>query len=263
MYKAVNSENIVMLINTGGFFSCCSIRLESIIDFYNQYKKLPSYVDSTIQFDFYKNDIEKRNNVDISSTYFEETINETIEMLDPIKFSNNDQFKNYKEIDYQNICKFVRKYFTPCQNIKKIIDKIQNEYHLDFENTCCLFFRGNDKILETLLPEYNHYVEKAKEIKTKNPNMKFIIQSDEIEFIKLMETIFVNDCIVFTPYIRTISKNSNLMNPVNPLLSKYFFAITIIMSKCKIVVCNTGNCSLWLALFRENSNNIIQLPESI
>ena len=31
------------------------------------------------------------------------------------------------------------------------------------------------------------------------------------------------------------------------------------MSKCKYVVCNTGNCSIWIVFFRNNTDNIIQL----
>jgi len=40
--------------------------------------------------------------------------------------------------------------------------------------------------------------------------------------------------------------------------SKKYLAITLIMAKCKYVVCPSGNCSLWIALFRKNAYNFYQ-----
>ena len=42
------------------------------------------------------------------------------------------------------------------------------------------------------------------------------------------------------------------------LFSKYYLAITIIMSKCKYIICGSGNCSIWIMLYRNNSNNVYQ-----
>jgi hypothetical protein len=39
-------------------------------------------------------------------------------------------------------------------------------------------------------------------------------------------------------------------------LSLCLIAIVYIMSKCKYVVCTSGNISIWITYFRENSNNI-------
>lgn len=30
------------------------------------------------------------------------------------------------------------------------------------------------------------------------------------------------------------------------------------MAKCKYVICGTGNCSIWIMLFRGNASNTIQ-----
>lgn len=50
------------------------------------------------------------------------------------------------------------------------------------------------------------------------------------------------------------------MRDTNPLFSKYYLAITIIMSKCKYVICGSGsgNCSLWIALYRKNCKKMYQ-----
>ena len=75
---------------------------------------------------------------------------------------------------------------------------------------------------------------------------------------------FPNNSFYFKDEIRTMNKSNELsVDKINPaanfLYSQYFLAITIIMSKCKYIVCTTGNCSLWIALFRGNTKNLYQL----
>jgi hypothetical protein len=48
--------NVLTVTHNSGFFSCCCVRLESIVNFYNKNKKLPDKVDSTQQFARYKTD---------------------------------------------------------------------------------------------------------------------------------------------------------------------------------------------------------------
>ena len=63
--------------------------------------------------------------------------------------------------------------------------------------------------------------------------------------------------------IRHMYKKNNTVDKVNKEqnydYSLKYLAITLIMSKCKYVVCNTGNCSIWIVFFRNNTDNIIQL----
>ena len=30
------------------------------------------------------------------------------------------------------------------------------------------------------------------------------------------------------------------------------------MSKCKYIICGSGNCSIWIMFYRENANNVFQ-----
>jgi hypothetical protein len=54
----------------------------------------------------------------------------------------------------------------------------------------------------------------------------------------------------------------DILNKTNiDTYSQYYLAITMIMAKCKFVLCANGNCSLWIALFRGNSDNIFHLYE--
>ena len=43
--------------------------------------------------------------------------------------------------------------------------------------------------------------------------------------------------------------------------AQIFLAIMSIVSKCKIVLLNSGNVGMWVCLFRENAKNIYQYLE--
>lgn len=135
------------------------------------------------------------------------------------------------------------------------------KYNLVYDNICVLFYRGNDKMTETSLSSYEDYVVYANTVMKNNSNIIFLIQSDETEFIEYMSRQFPNS-FHFKDEIRHVNKcNSTvdkLLKDKNYEFSKYYLAITIIMSKCKYIICGSGNCSMWIMLYRGNNNNTYQ-----
>jgi len=245
---------MIRVTHNCGFFSNCSVRLASIILFFNQNKAIPACVDSSKQFGWYKNE-----DRDITFDYFEHYTQDPI-VNDPLKFTSRSQYLNYKTLDFQGISPFVRKYFSPSTEIKSLRREIEEKYNIDYENTCVLFYRGNDKATETRLCSYDDMSAKASQILLEHPQTKFLIQSDETEFIETMTPRFPS--FYFKDEIRHMPKQLSTVDKIykgtNYKFSKYYLAITIIMSKCKFIVCGTGNCSLWIMLYRENADNIYQ-----
>lgn len=79
---------------------------------------------------------------------------------------------------------FIEKYFTPSKLVQNKINAIAQKYEIDYDNTCALFHRGLDKVTETEICSYEDKIEKAKELLKENPNIRFLIQSDETGFIE-------------------------------------------------------------------------------
>ena len=125
-----------------------------------------------------------------------------------------------------------------------------------------MFYRGNDKRTEIKNSGYNEYLKYANKILEKNTNIIFLIQSDETEFIEFMTIKFPNNSFYFKNEIRHINKSlttvDKVMKSKNYEFSKKFLAITIIMSRCKYVICGSGNCDMWIMFYRGNSENVIQ-----
>lgn len=246
----------------GGFFSCCTIKLAYIVLYVKFFLKFPDYVDSSQLFLLYKGEDKER---DITYNYFENynNINEIINIKTPInEIFENSQYNIYSLLDCNSISPVIKKYFSPSKSILKIIEDIEKKYNIDYNNICVLFYRGNDKNRETLICNYDEYLIYANKILDINPNILFLIQSDETEFIKFISERFPNNSFYFNDEIRHISKCDStvdiIMRDKNSIFSKYYLAITIIMSRCKYIICGTGNCSFWIILYRGNSNNVYQ-----
>ena len=75
-------------------------------------------------------------------------------------------------------------------------EELQEKYNLDYNNICVLFYRGNDKKTETKLKSYDEVIQHGKNILEKDPNIRFLIQSDEQEFIETCEAT-LNNYVVF------------------------------------------------------------------
>lgn len=247
------------IAHNAGFFSCCMVRLCEIVDFLNRNKNLPDVVDSSQQFSWYKEDDSK----DITFEYFDNYNNYTIRPEIKTRFHWTQQYTNYSTISYKDIQPIFFKYFSPSHEVKTMIKTIEDKYALDYKNLCVLFYRGNDKNRETLICSYDQYIPFAKKVKELNPNTRFLIQSDETEFIEQMLETFPDNSFYMKDEIRHMHKSDTTVDyttPKNKLLyfSKLYLAITIIMSRCERVICGSGNCSLAIMLYRGNSNNVYQ-----
>jgi len=255
---------MIKTTHNAGFFSCCSVKLSHIVKFINSNKKLPDCVDSSQQFKWYKNDKNKNN--DITFDYFENynninDINDT-NIIYPINYHHEDQYKNYKNLDYNCITPLIKKYFSPSIEINELVNDIEKKYNLIYENICVLFYRGNDKNRETKKCRYHEYLNYAVKIMMQEPKIMFLIQSDETEFIEFMTNSFPKKAFYFKDEIRHMKKCNDTvdkkMSSTNYEFSKKYLAITIIMSRCKYVICGSGNCDIWIMLYRGNNKNVIQ-----
>lgn len=252
---------MIKTTHNAGFFSCCSVKLTKIVEYINSNKTFPKDVDSSKQFSWYKN--YENKNKDITFDYFQNYINiPNVNITYPIDYHWNHQFINYSNIDYKCITPLIQKYFSPSDEINIIINNIEKKYNLLYENICVLFYRGNDKNTETKKCTYHEYLIYINQLLKKNPNLVFLIQSDETEFIEFITNKFPNNSFYFKDEIRHMKKcNSTVdieMSSQNYEFSKKYLAITIIMSKCNHIICGSGNCDIWIMLYRGNNNNVIQ-----
>ena len=262
--------NNIHITHDCGFFSCCSIRLDAIVQYFNKNNfNLPEKVDSTKSYTWYK----KNKNDDIYDFFVcYENIDNIVFINKIIKYQQTDQWIDYNKLDIKSIIPFIKKYFTPTPDIYQIVKNIEEKYKInDYTNMCVLFYRGNDKVSEINYKKkkntnYNKYLINAFEIKKKYHNTNFLIQSDETEFIEYMLEKIPNSFIL-TDEIRHMKKNPK--TTVDKVFdntheySKKFLSIVLIMAKCNHIILNNGNCGIWTVFYRGNIDNVIQLSPSL
>ena len=255
----------VIPIHEAGFFSTCTVTIYFIVNYLKEHKKFPLKIDGKHILSWYKKDGESNS---IFNEYFLENQNENIicEYFTDINqyFSEGSeiQFCDFSKLRYDMINPIIKNYFSPSMEILKNLQILESKYINDFENICVLFYRGNDKIREMQLCSYEEMYTIAIQIKSKNPKIKFLLQSDETEFIEYMSLKFPDCSFFFKDEIRHIHKSNTTVDIIyknlNNQFSKYYLSITLYMSKCRYIVCESGNCSLWIMLFRNNSNGLFQ-----
>jgi len=251
--------NTLTVTHNSGFFSCCCVRLVSIVNYFNHNKKLPDIVDSSKQFDRYKTD----KTIDYTPIFYK-TLDYEVpyhENLIVLNEKRELQFSNYNLINFDKLMPIFNKYFTISDQIECIVNNLSTKYNLDYNNTCAILYRGNDKNRETIMPKYDVYFSKAKEIQKNNPNIKFFVQTDETEFLKKFieqfpESIYFNEMPTLNRSDASVHKILYVSERKNAAMN--YLSAVVCVSKCKYVLTHTGNCGLFAVLFRGNKNNVYQ-----
>jgi hypothetical protein len=184
---------------------------------------------------------------------------------DKINFLNTHQFTKYSDLDFKNLSVILKKYFEPSNLINSIGDTFIQAYNINYEKTIVLYYRGTDKHHETTISSFDLFSSKLQDILSiiKDDSIQILIQTDCAQFLDYMnETIYKNRLIIIKElepsynysgvhYERTVSENYRDI--------KFLLAILCIMSRCKYVICSSGNVSLWLILYRGCSDNVYQI----
>jgi hypothetical protein len=254
-------DTLIIYSNSCGFFANCNILLLNIITYFNNYQKLPIKITTNNLFFIYKSNLEE----DIYKLLF--YIDSTdIEYKKEIKFNNEgfeNQFSDYKLLNLNDIQPFFQKYFKPRPIILNNVDLLINTYNIDLNDEICgVFYRGNDKVKETQKPPYREFILKAKELIEKNNKIKFIVQTDEQEFLKVFLTEIPNSIYFREVPAISISNDTNCSKLLkNEYKIKHvidFLSIIYIFSKLKYLITTSGNCEMFITFYRNNTNNLFQ-----
>ena len=272
MFSAKNYNDTIRFESKGGhgFFSNCSFVLTSILAFVKQSLKLPLHLDSSALFPLYKEtptDVDK----DIMKKCFEQKRISNIQIDSVSKggchFYQGAHQAQYKQLNLSKLSLYIDAYFTPSATIKEIINTIEKTYLINYENTCTVYYRGTDKSTESGLASYEEFFDKADEISQKNPNIRFFIQTDELEFASAFKQRFDNS---FSVNELAMVSRENKQGPHGSLLRSerlthafWFLAAVIIMSKTKHIITASGNGALWVVLYRGNVKNVHQYLHKI
>lgn len=247
--------------HSAGIYSNFSVRLEELLQYYNKTKELPDEYICSDQFGLYKND---------PSEDFTELLwkpeRKDIDIPEPeVHFTSEDvyyQFCEYKGLNFDKLNPFLQRYFSPTDLIIRKVQTLINKYRIDTDNTCAIFYRGNDKITETARVPYEDFINRAKQIKYMQPNIKFLVLPDETEFLEAFKAEFPDAlCMDETGHIRRNDGTAvfyQLPRGERGIHLVWYVATVILVSQCKYIITHSGNGGLWAALYRGHAEGLMQ-----
>jgi hypothetical protein len=241
-----------------GFFSCCSVRYYKIVKHFNNCNCLP-VIDSRETFKMY-NPYDR----DITFDFFNDYSNNLI--IKPKKYMidiMNFQFSDYKNIDYTYTTQFIKKYFDVSDKIRDKYNTLISKYKIIPEKCIGLYYRATDKIKETSIDSFESYYNKLiNVVNNTDKNIQVILQTDSTQFLEYMKDKCISMNIIIIDENNTSVNKKGIHNENNKECNykdiQYFFATILIFSKCKYIVCSSGNCSVWMMYYRGDALNVHQ-----
>lgn len=264
--------------NRHGFFSVCLVRLQLISGPFHDKEVIafPDIIDELDVFWNYKENPEEN----IVPFFFKDYKDVNVDHLLPFyakRFHHRMQHENFrKHLPIENLIPFVKKYFEPSDTVNQIVLDFELKHSIDYSNTAAIYYRGNDKHTESQVAPYEFFIQKAEEIHSKNPNIRFLVQTDETEFKEAFiqrfpDNSFFNDELPTVNHNKTFGmhlqqralNHPNDPNYIKPrdssMYGARFYAMVLIMSKCKWLVIPTSNAAVWAVLSRGNLDNVFQM----
>jgi hypothetical protein len=241
-----------------GFFSNMTIRLIELVDFMSKYNEFPTSIDSSNQFDYYKDNLYSgKYNENIADLYLSKNKKNIDFKIPQIRDCMAIQFADYNSIDFDNLNPIIKKYFNPSKLVLTKVNKLKKEYNLN--DYIGVFYRGNDKQTETKIAPYDLFINKCKEFE--NLNIPFLLQTDECFFASEFKKNFKNT-IIFDESI-CIDNKSKSVSHIVPFGQRFnfglfYYAATILQGQSKYLITHSGNSALWAVLYRRNAKNVYQ-----
>ena len=164
---------------------------------------------------------------------------------------------DYDNIDFENFKKINDVFFNPSDLVLERISFLENKYNIDYENTLCVFHRGNDKHWEVKPIPLDVWVKVAKDF---GENYRILVQTDSLDakdfFVKNLSNTFIFEEMLF----------ENVGGNVKPSIDKTnwiinFESVVRIVSKCKMLLTHHGNCGFAAVMFRGNTENVVQMQK--
>jgi len=232
-----------------------------VCDYFNEHKRLPTSIDCSQSYSIYK----RHPSEDVYKLFFKTNNDIDIEYTEKIFYGDQTvefQFSPYKSLPFKQFKPFIDKYFSFNQNVLDASEYLIKKYNINLENTCGVFYRGNDKVKETQKPSYHEVVEQAENIRKENLDIQFVVQTDEYEFLKYFQEKFP-DAI----YFQEIPIINNQMTTVAYVFQNddrkseyilFFLASVNIFSKFKKLITTSGNGEIFIMFYRNNADGLVQ-----
>jgi roadblock/LC7 domain-containing protein len=144
---------------------------------------------------------------------------------------------------------------------------LTEKYDIDPEKTVSVLYRGTDKCTEVRLASPEAYLDVVKQILDQTPANRVLVQTDQTQVLDYFKSELGNMVVSFSETPSTSGNNSMIDTMEKDKRDmtdwmQWFDAALRCVAECAYVVNHTGNCGLWMNLYRGNVNNVFQFNEA-
>lgn len=222
---------------------------------------LPDKIDYSMGFKRFKSDPER----DIFPDFYR--INPDQEVTPKNIILPDENRKQFEIYDFEYYNQVVKRFFNPSGVVTDRWQMLTEKYDIDPEKTVSVLYRGTDKCTEVRLASPEAYLDVVKQILDQTPANRVLVQTDQTQVLDYFKSELGNMVVSFSETPSTSGKDA--MNTVMENEGKdtmdwmqWFDAALRCVAECAYVVNHTGNCGLWMNLYRGNVDNVFQFNEA-
>ena len=222
---------------------------------------LPDKIDYSMGFKRFKSDPER----DIFPDFYR--INPDQEVTPKNIILPDENRKQFEIYDFEYYNQVVKRFFNPSGVVTDRWQMLTEKYDIDPEKTVSVLYRGTDKGTEVRLASPEDYLDVVKQILDQTPANRVLVQTDQTQVLDYFKSELGDMVVSFSETPSTSGKDA--MNTVMENEGKdtmdwmqWFDAALRCVAECAYVVNHTGNCGLWMNLYRGNVDNVFQFNEA-
>jgi hypothetical protein len=228
-----------------GVTSVLSCRLHAVAAYHREHGRLPAVVDSRDQFWLYR-DVPGQN---VAARLFAEVVQIDVARTD---YDHGWCFGWCDKMQLESLARMAQAVCFPSLEVITLAQRFT-----DFvENRTAVVYRGNDKVKDSPLVDYETMIVMAQDTGSK----RFIVQTDELDFYEYFKRHFP-DTVRFENFTMIRRDPNVYILPALGLRAQFavdFFAAIIALARAPQLLIVTGNIGMWCALFRGHLDGLWQ-----
>jgi len=176
---------------------------------------------------------------------------------------NRKQFDLY-DFEYYN--PVVQRFFGPSDVVSERKNQLLDNYQINPSETIAVLYRGTDKYTEVRLGSPQAYLQAVQQVLQQTNAKKVLVQTDQTQVLDYFKQELGDMVVHFEETPTTSGKdamNTVMENEGNDTMDwmQWFDAALRVVSDCAYVINHTGNCGLWMNLYRGNTTNVFQFDQ--
>lgn len=222
---------------------------------------VPDKISYAMGFKRFKSD----PNRDIFPDFYQINPSIPVQLLKTVTLPDENR-KQFDLYDFEYYNQVISRFFNPSEIIDNRMNILLDKYKINPSETIAVLYRGTDKYTEVRLGSPQAYLQVVQQILQQTNAKKVLVQTDQTQVLNFFKQELGDLVVYFEETPSTTGKDA--MNTVmekegNDTMDwmQWFDAALRCVSKCAYVVNHTGNCGLWMNLYRGNINNVFQFDQ--